>query len=81
MMPKEYPLISRTQKRDKNTCAKCKCGEIGRYKVTIETCIFRGEDEVAWSCEDHKKDAEFLYFDESAFLERNPIGQTQENEL
>ena len=62
-MAKAYPFISGTELRKKNTCAKCKCGEIGRYKVTIQCSWFRGEDEVVWSCEDHKKDVDFLYYD------------------
>ena len=63
MMSKQYPFIGRTEKRDKNTCAKCKCGEIGKYKVHIECSIFRGEDDVVWACDKHKKDAKYLYFD------------------
>ena len=63
-MSKNYPLISDIRIRKKNTCAKCKCGEIGRFKVTIQTSFMRGEDDVVWSCEEHKRDVNYLYFDQ-----------------
>ena len=63
-MSKSYPNIGRTERRNKNTCAKCKCGEIGKFKVHIECSFMRGEDEVVWACEAHKKDVNYLYFDD-----------------
>ena len=60
---KKYPLISGAKNHKKNTSACCKCGALGRYKVTIECSYMRGEDDVVWACEEHKKDVEFLYFD------------------
>ncbi len=62
-MSKSYPRIGKVETRNKNTSAKCKCGEIGKVKVHIECSIFRGEDDVVWACQDHFKDVNFLYFD------------------
>jgi hypothetical protein len=63
-MSKNYPRKSGKKQHKKNTCAKCKCGELGRWKVTIETSWFRGEDEVVWACDNHKDDVEYLYYDQ-----------------
>lgn len=60
MSNKQYPFIGNIYKHKKNTCAKCKCGEIGRYKVEIRWNYMRGDDEVEWACEAHKNDIDFL---------------------
>ena len=59
-MSREYPRIGRTFNHKKNTCAKCKCGETGRYKVDIQWSFMRGEDSTVWACENHKSDINFL---------------------
>ena len=60
-MAKKYPIIGRTENRERNTQAKCvACGDIGKYRVHIEISWFRGEDEVLWACKDHKNDADLL---------------------
>ena len=59
-MSHKYPRIGNVRKHKKNNCAKCKCGEIGRYKVDIQWTYMRGDDDVVWSCESHNKDVEFL---------------------
>ncbi len=59
-MPKQYPRIGQLQKKDKNTQAKCRCGEIGKRKVHIQVSWFRGEDEVVWSCMNHRNDVDYL---------------------
>lgn len=56
--------VSKITKRPKNTCAKCKCGEIAKYKTEIKINQFRGDDEVFWSCEKHKNDCGFLMSNE-----------------
>lgn len=65
-MSKSYPRKSGKKQHKKNISAKCKCGEIGRWKVTIETSWFRGEDEVVWACDEHKDDVDYLYYDQDA---------------
>ena len=50
-----YPRISETEKKPRNTSARCPCGKMGEYRVTIQVNIFRGDDEVEWRCEAHKK--------------------------
>ena len=74
-MAKSYPYKSGKKQQPKNTSAKCKCGEIGRWKVTIQTSWFRGEDEVVWACDEHKDDVEYLYFttDEEILAELNAL--------
>ena len=57
---KDYPRIGRIDRHNKNICAKCRCGELGTAKVHVEYTYMRGEDEVVWACEKHKKDLEFL---------------------
>ncbi|EPJ9743116.1 hypothetical protein LQE22_004293 [Klebsiella oxytoca] len=55
-----YPKIGGVLKKKKNTSAKCKCGAVEKYKTTVQTNIFRGDDEVYWSCEEHKQDCQYL---------------------
>lgn len=52
--------ISRITKRPKNICANCKCGKIAKFNTVIQVNIFRGDDEVVWSCDEHKNDCAFL---------------------
>ena len=59
-MGKQYPRIGRTDNHLKNTSAICHCGEVGKYKVHIEYTFMRGEDEVIWACQHHKKDTDYL---------------------
>lgn len=56
----KYPRVGSVLAKRKNTSAKCKCGAVAKYKSTIEVNIFRGDDEVIWSCNEHKKDCSFL---------------------
>ena len=56
----KYPRIGETVKRKKNNCAKCRCGEVAKFKVHIQLDYMRGNDEVIWSCESHKKDVGYL---------------------
>lgn len=60
MSNKKYPAIGRVFKHKKNTQAKCRCGEIGRYKIDIKWNYMRGDDETVWACETHKNDLNFL---------------------
>lgn len=57
---KAYPRIGKTQKRPKNTQAKCKCGEIGKFRVHVQVDYMRGNDEVFWACPAHRNDANYL---------------------
>lgn len=50
-----YPCISETEKKPKNTTAKCLCGKMGKFRVIIQVNIFRGDDKVEWRCEAHKR--------------------------
>lgn len=59
-MSSKYPRISEVEKRPKNTNAKCKCGAIGKNIVVIQVNYMRGDDDVVWACEDHKRDINFL---------------------
>ena len=60
-MAKKYPLIDSVRPRKKNTHAKCKCGDIGKYRPEIQVSCMRGDDVVVWACEEHKRDVEFLF--------------------
>jgi len=55
---KSYPNISRMQKFDRWPYGiKCDvCDNHATYKVTIQTNIFRGDDEQYKSCVEHKDD-------------------------
>lgn len=59
-MAKSYPNISGIIKKPKNTCATCKCGEIGKFIIIVQVDYFRGDDDYLWSCDEHKRDLEFL---------------------
>ena len=50
----KYPRVGGVSAKSKNTSAKCKCGAVAKYKTTVEVNIFRGDDEVVWSCNEHK---------------------------
>ena len=56
----KYPRVGGVSAKRKNTSAKCKCGAVAKYKTTLEVNVFRGDDEVFWSCNEHKKDCAFL---------------------
>jgi hypothetical protein len=56
----KYPRIGGRERCDKNISAKCRCGEIGKYRVEIQTSWMRGDDEVVWACDKHKNDLDFL---------------------
>ena len=60
MSKKKYPLIGAVRPKKKNTCAKCKCGETAKFMTEIQVNYFRGDDDVLWSCDLHKKDVDFL---------------------
>ena len=57
---RKYPRIGEVYKRQKNTSAKCKCGEVGKFKTAVQVSYMRGDDEVFWACDPHKRDLEFL---------------------
>lgn len=56
----KYPRVGSVAAKSKNTSAKCKCGAVAKFKTTVEVNVFRGDDEVVWSCNEHKKDCSFL---------------------
>ncbi len=56
----KYPRVGSVAAKSKNTSAKCKCGAVAKFKTTVEVNVFRGDDEVIWSCNEHKKDCSFL---------------------
>ena len=55
-----YPCIGRTENRQKNTNAQCRCGEIGIARVHIQVNWFRGDDEIKWACTKHLRSFDFL---------------------
>lgn len=57
---RNYPRIGEIEKRPKNTSERCRCGVIAKYRVHIQVDWFRGDDEVEWACETHKRDVDFL---------------------
>lgn len=59
-MAHKYPRLGRVIPHKKNDCARCSCGEIGKYKIDIQWSYMRGEDSTVWSCENHKRDSLFL---------------------
>jgi len=59
-MSNKYPRKGSTQLRDKNTQALCRCGAIAKRKIHIEVNCFRGDDEVIWSCMNHRNDVDYL---------------------
>ena len=56
----KYPRVGSVAAKSKNTSAKCKCGAVAKFKTTVEVNVFSGDDEVVWSCNEHKKDGSFL---------------------
>lgn len=56
----KYPKIGGVLSKKKNTSAKCRCGAVAKHKTTVQVDIFRGDDEVFWSCGEHKNDCAFL---------------------
>ncbi|EAW8084279.1 hypothetical protein AAC57_002105 [Salmonella enterica subsp. enterica] len=56
----KYPRVGGVLSKKKNTSAKCRCGAVAKYKTTVQVDIFRGDDEVFWSCAEHKNDCVFL---------------------
>lgn len=56
----KYPKIYEVIKACRNTQAKCTCGEIAKNKTAISVNYMRGDDEVFWTCDTHKKDIEFI---------------------
>ena len=50
-----YPRIGDVEKRPRNTSARCPCGVMGKFRVTIQVDIFRGDDDVGWRCLKHKR--------------------------
>ncbi|AWV75772.1 Uncharacterised protein [Enterobacter hormaechei] len=56
----KYPRVGGVSAKSKNTSAKCKCGAVAKYKTTVEVNVFRGDDEVVWSYNEHKKNCAFL---------------------
>jgi len=59
-MAKTYPNIGEVIKRKGNTAARCGCGEIAKNKVHIQYDYFRGNDDLVWACDIHKKDIDHL---------------------
>ncbi|EOT4445195.1 hypothetical protein ACND0I_004879, partial [Escherichia coli] len=57
---RKYPRVEGVLSKKKNTSAKCRCGAVAKYKTTVQVDIFRGDDEVFWSCAEHKNDCVFL---------------------
>ncbi|MFM3113655.1 hypothetical protein AB8T59_27785, partial [Klebsiella pneumoniae] len=58
----KYPRVGSVAAKSKNTSAKCKCGAVAKFKTTVEVNVFRGDDEVVWSCNEHKKECSFLVY-------------------
>lgn len=56
----KYPRLGEIWPRRKNITARCRCGEIAKYQVSIEYNMFRGDDGVIWSCDTHKRDKRYL---------------------
>ncbi len=64
----KYPRIGEIENRFRNTSEKCPCGKMGRYRLFIQVDWFRGNDKVAWRCEDHKRIV-------CVELAQNPLGK------
>ncbi len=59
-MTEKYPRVLEVEKRSKNNSAKCKCGDIAKFRSHIAFNEMRGDDDVIWACNDHKRDLVFL---------------------
>lgn len=57
---KKYPKLGSVRPRPRNCSAKCSCGNVGKFKTEIQWDWMRGNDDVVWACEEHKKDIVFL---------------------
>ena len=55
----KYPKLGDVERRPKNTSAKCGCGKVGTCRVEIRWDWMRGNDDVFWSCDEHKRDLAF----------------------
>lgn len=51
----EYPIVGIVLKKNRNTQRKCVCGELAKFATHIQFSYFRGDDDVIWSCEEHKR--------------------------
>lgn len=50
-----YPRIGESRKGKHG--GKCSaCGKRGEFRVDIEVSYMRGDDEVVWACDEHRKD-------------------------
>jgi hypothetical protein len=49
-----YPRVGGCKAQPKNTIAVCWCGELANSKTTIECSYMRGDDDVVWTCDEHK---------------------------
>jgi hypothetical protein len=38
----------------------CLCGEVATNQVTVQVNNFRGDDDVYFTCDDHKRDLDYL---------------------
>lgn len=56
----KYPRIGKTEVKSGNAQAKCKCGEVAKFRVHVQIDYMRGNDEVLWACPGHRKNATYL---------------------
>ena len=54
----KYPRINNIRKLKK--VPMCKCGEVATSQTTVQVNDFRGDDEVYYTCDSHKRDLTFL---------------------
>lgn len=59
-MSRQYPKISGVIKKPKNKTVKCKCGQVAKFQTVIQVNYFRGDDDFIWSCDEHRRDLDFL---------------------
>lgn len=38
----------------------CKCGEVATNQTTVQINSFRGDDDIYYTCDSHKRDLTFL---------------------
>lgn len=54
----KYPRIGNVEKHPRNTSERCLCGAMAKYRVEIQVNFFRGDDEIEWRCQEHKRSIE-----------------------
>ena len=54
----KYPRINGIRKLKK--VPMCLCGEVATNQTTVQVNLFRGDDDIYFTCDKHKRDLDYL---------------------